>query len=225
MVNLLQGMPMSLFHSLLLKRIKKKWIESNYSHCPNFILLWPSFSKRLPGTNVCTRLWRCSGEWKGGFHVCMLMTFRGLGFCPLGQWTWHSSYISGNPSWKFCGEWMQAGGISKPFYALPKAKLDSFIISATSTEYILKGNITKIVFFSVLVLNDCSAIFLEKNKDKFAVLLANKHQCLLCCWHHVTWREELNVIASSLRWSNRKEGGATETGNGGPLFIIRGGQA
>lgn len=54
-------------------------------------------------------------------------------------------------------------GISKPFHALPKAKLGSFIISATLTEYILKRKkITKIVFFSILVLNDCSAIFLEK---------------------------------------------------------------
>lgn len=64
--------------------------------------------------------------------------------------------------------------ISKPFYALPKAKLDSFTISANLTECILKRKITKIVFFSILVLNDCSAIFLEKNKDKLAVFLTNK---------------------------------------------------
>lgn len=76
--------------------------------------------------------------------------------------------------------------ISKPFYALPKAKLDSFTISANLTECILKRKITKIVFFSILVLNDCSAIFLEKNKDKLAVFLTNKQQFLFCCWHHAT---------------------------------------
>lgn len=67
--------------------------------------------------------------------------------------------------------------VSKPFHALPKTKLHSFITSTTLTKYIFIY-ITKVVFFSVLVLNDSSAILSEKNKNKLVVLLTNQHQFL-----------------------------------------------